>query len=93
MDIQLQFLNEWMNLADFLHDNTYLEKLKVTLILIGWLWANMGVPFQVMGLYNLLYLKNKLISRKLNITLGMHMVKYSCDDLGPGTLKSILTQE
>ena len=29
--------NEWMNLADFLHaNNTYIGKLKVTLIVIGW---------------------------------------------------------
>ena len=27
--------NEWMNLAEFLHANTYLRKLKVTLIVIG----------------------------------------------------------
>ena len=52
-----KFLNEWMNLADFLHANTYSGKLKVTLVVISWAWSNMGVVFQVMGLYNLLYLK------------------------------------
>ena len=31
----LYSLNEWMNLADFLHANTYSRKLKVTLIDIG----------------------------------------------------------
>ena len=35
--------NECMNLAEFLHANTYLRKLKVTLIIIGWAWWNMGV--------------------------------------------------
>ena len=51
--------NEWMNLDEFLHVNTYLRKLKVTLIVIGWAWSNMDVSFQVMGLYNLLYLINE----------------------------------
>ena len=38
--------NEWMNLAEFLHANTYLKKLKVTLIVIGGTWSNMGVSFR-----------------------------------------------
>ena len=29
-----------------------------------------------------------MVSGKLKITLGMHMVKYGCDLLGPATLKS-----
>ena len=37
--------NEWINLAEFLCANTYLRKLKVTLIVIGWALSNMGVPF------------------------------------------------
>ena len=50
------------------------------LIVIEWAWSNMGVVLCVMGLYNLLYLKNELIngadflhahtqSGKLKITL------------------------
>ena len=90
--------NEWMNLDEFLHANTYLRKLKVTLIVIGWAWSNMGVSFQVMGLYNLLYLINEwmnwadffaysyMVPGKLKVALGMHMVKYGCDLLGSGTL-------
>ena len=35
MGMRLQSLNEWMNLADFLHATTYSGKLKVTLIVIG----------------------------------------------------------
>ena len=31
--------NEWMNLADFLQANTYLRKLKVTLIVTEWAWS------------------------------------------------------
>ena len=31
--------------------------------------------------------------RKARITMVMHMVKYSCSLLGPGTLKSDLPQE
>ena len=89
--------NEWMNLDEFLHANTYLRKLKVTLIVIGWAWSNMGVSFQVMVLYNLLYLINEwmnwadffacsyMVPGKLKVTLGMHMVKYGCDLLSSGT--------
>ena len=34
-----------------------------------------------------------MVSGKLTVTLGMHMVKYGCDLLGFGTLKSALSQE
>ena len=37
--------NEWLNLAEFLYANAYLRKLKVTLIVIGLAWSNMGVSF------------------------------------------------
>ena len=37
--------NEWIDLAEFLDANTYLRKLKVTLIVTGWAWSNMGVSF------------------------------------------------
>ena len=33
-----------------------------------------------------------MVSEKPEVTLGMHMVKYVCDNLGPGTLKSALSQ-
>ena len=33
-----------------------------------------------------------MVSGKLKVTLGVHMVKYGCDVLGPGTLKSALSQ-
>ena len=33
-----------------------------------------------------------MVSGKLKVTLGMHMVKYGCDLLGPGTLKSASSQ-
>ena len=33
-----------------------------------------------------------MMSGKLKVTLGMHMVKYGCDLLGPGTLKSASSQ-
>ena len=33
-----------------------------------------------------------MVSRKVKVTLGMHMVKYSCDLLSPGTLKSASSQ-
>ena len=34
-----------------------------------------------------------IVSGKLKVTLDMHMVKYGYDLLGPGTLKSALSQE
>ena len=33
-----------------------------------------------------------MVSGKRKVTFGMHMVKYGCDFLGPGTLKSALSQ-
>ena len=33
------------------------------------------------------------VSEKLKVTLGMHMVQYGDDLLGPGTLKSALSQD
>ena len=35
------------DLTEFLHANLYLRKLKVTFIVIGWAWSNMGMPFYV----------------------------------------------
>ena len=64
----------------------------------------MGVSYCVTGLYNLLYLKNEkmncekffvcsyIVSGEPNANLDMHMVKYGCNLLGPGTLKSALSQ-
>ena len=37
--------NEWMNLVGYLYANTYLRKVKFTLIVIGWAWSNIGVSF------------------------------------------------
>ena len=34
-----------------------------------------------------------MVSGKLKVTLDMHMVKYGCDLLGPGTQKSAMSQE
>ena len=42
-------MNEWTNLAEFFCANTYSGKLKVTLIIIGRAWSNMGVAFEVIG--------------------------------------------
>ena len=33
------------------------------------------------------------MSGKLKVTMGMHKVKYGCDLLGPGALRSALSQE
>ena len=33
-----------------------------------------------------------MVSGKLKVTLGMHIVKYGCDFLGHETLKSALSQ-
>ena len=34
-----------------------------------------------------------IVSGKLKITMGMHIGKYGCDLLGPGTLKTALSHE
>ena len=37
--------NEWITQAEFLDGDTYLRNLKVTLIVIGLSWSNMGLSF------------------------------------------------
>ena len=44
---------------------------------------------ELSGFFACLY----IVSGKLKVTLAMHMVKYGCDVLGPGFLKSALSQE
>ena len=46
-----------MDLADFLHANTYSGKLKGTLVVIEWAWSNMGMTFKVIE--TMLYLQNE----------------------------------
>ena len=41
---------------------------------------------------NWLFAYSYMVSRKLKVTLGMHMIKYGCHLLSPGTLKSTLSQ-
>ena len=52
-------MNEWMNLADFLHANTYSRKVKVTLIVIGGYVQIYVWPLKSSGFYNLMYLKDE----------------------------------
>ena len=92
--------NEWMNLAEFLHANTYLRKPKVTLIVIAWLWPNLGhgtlwsaVSQERMNEMSWFCGCSYMVSGKLKVILGIHMVKYGCGLLDPGTLKSALFQE
>ena len=40
--------NEWMNWANFLYDDANLGKLKITLIIFGWLWLEMGMGLQLL---------------------------------------------
>ena len=41
----LYLKNKLRNWAEFLHANTNSGKLKVTLVVIGWVWPNMGMAF------------------------------------------------
>ena len=45
----------------FLHADTDSWKLKVDWKILGWTWSEMGVASLVLGLENLLYLKNELM--------------------------------
>ena len=47
-----------MDWADFLHADTSLWKLKVILIIIGWVWSKIGETFKIVGVLNQVYLKN-----------------------------------
>ena len=40
---QGEWMNEWMNWADFLHADANSGKLRITLIIFGWLWSKMGM--------------------------------------------------
>ena len=51
-----------MNWADFLHADTNLWKLKITLIIIGWVWSKMGKVLKIVGLLNQVYLTNDLMN-------------------------------
>ena len=78
------------------------KKAKVILIVIGRTWSNIGVAFKVIG--TLLHLKNEWMNRadflhahnceESQKSQGyMHRVKYGSGLLGPGILKSALSQE
>ena len=96
--------NEWTNLAEFLHASTYSRKLKITLIVIGWAWSHIRCVIlghrtllssalsQWMNELSWFFTCSYMVSGKLKVTLGMHMVKYGCDLLGPVSLKSALSQ-
>ena len=58
----LYLKNEPMNWADLLHADTNLWKLKVTLIIIGWVWSKMGEVLKIVGLLNQAYLLNGLMN-------------------------------
>ena len=55
-------MNWWMNWADFLHADTNLWKLKVTLIIIGWVWSKMTEALKIVGILNQVYLTNDLMN-------------------------------
>ena len=92
-----------MNLAAFLCGNTYLRKLKVTLIvsnkmlkygcvLLGHRTLQIAVSQEWMNELSWFFTCSSMVLGKLKVTLGMHMVKYGCDLLGLGTLKSALSK-
>ena len=48
-----------MKWADFLHADINLLKLKITLVIIGWVWSEMG---KALRLLNQVYLTNDLMN-------------------------------
>ena len=61
------------------------QKLRVHRKMLEWLWS------EVFWLW--LFTCWYMVSVKVKVTLGMYMVKYGCDLLGSGTLKSSMSQE
>ena len=53
---------ESVNWADFLHADTNLWKLKVTLIIIEWVWSKMSKALKIVGLLNQVHLTNDLMN-------------------------------
>ena len=60
-----------------------------------WLWSEVIVATQdeCMNELSLFFACSYMVSGKLKVTLRMHMVKYGCDLLSPGALKSALSLE
>ena len=56
------------------------------------LWGHGSLQSQWMNELSWFFACSYMLSEKPEVTLGMHMVKYVCDNLGPGTLKSALSQ-
>ena len=50
MKLIVDLKNELMNWADFLHADTNLWKLKVTLMITGWVWSKMGKTLKIVWL-------------------------------------------
>ena len=71
-----------MDELSFLCTDANSGKLRINLIIFGWLWSKMGWFFAC----------SYMVSAKLKVTLVIHMVKYGCGLLGPRTLKSTLSQ-
>ena len=101
---------EWMDeLSWFLDVHTYSGKLKITLIVIGWAWSNMGVGFGLLAhgtlksavfqewidelswLFACWYVIRK--AKSYCNKYWVHRVKYGCELLGRGNIKSALSQE
>ena len=71
-----------MNLADFLHANTYLRKLKVTLIVIGWGMVKYGCVLLGHGTLYLLYLLYLLYISRMNKWINWADFSMTIHDVG-----------
>ena len=72
-------------------------KLRVDRKVLGWLWSEVVATTWSQGEWmnelSWFFACSYMVSGRLKLTLGIHMVKYDCDILGPGILKSAMSQE
>ena len=83
-----------MNWAHFLHGFTNLWKLKVTIIIIGWIWSKMGEALKIVGLLNQVYLTNDLINwadwlNDFCMLIVMEYYSFALNDARMGYMKTV----
>ena len=83
-----------MNWAHFLHGFTNLWKLKVTIIIIGWVWSKMGEALKIVGLLNQVYLTNDLMNwadwlNDFCMLIEMECYSFALNDARMGYMKTV----
>ena len=87
---QIYLYNKAMKQSTFLHVDT--RNYELIEKHWGWLWP-LWSQGEWMNELSWFFACSHMVSGKVKVTLGMHIIKYGCNLLGPGTLKSASSQE